>query len=211
MWTRGFVLVPPPATSLGTAGLLKRSRTNGSFAWGRPGVGSQRHDVQSDAARRHEPGWGCGRTARSWGRRSGQLKQLTWRTTGKPVPVFAWKGISRTFRMMRALDRRIRCEWDQPGLRLRQGWTYVCLKTKQMRFMCPFMFSMNSCSWSWKKGFFFFWQKWYAVIYFTGLTGTTRNVVVAGGQKWFSLIRINRGLGSENKFRFAVLNANSFK
>lgn len=27
------------------------------------------------------------------------------------------------------------------------------------------------------------WQKWYAVIYFTGLIGTTRNAVVARGQK----------------------------
>lgn len=34
-----------------------------------------------------------------------------------------------------------------------------------------------------EESFVFFGQKWYAVIYFTGLTGMMRNVVVAGGQK----------------------------
>lgn len=53
-------------------------------------------------------------------------------------------------------------------------------------------------------------QKWYAVIYFTGLTGT-RNVIVAGGSKVIRFNQSKQRIGSENKFRFAVLNANSFK
>lgn len=73
------------------------------------------------------------------------------------------------------------------GLAALTGIKLRVFKNQPNAFYVSIYVSMNSCSWSWKKGFFFdlpnyALQKWYAVIYFTGLTGT-RSVIVAGGQK----------------------------
>lgn len=71
----------------------------------------------------HELHWGCGRTARSWSRGSGQLKQLTRWTLGTRCQcLHARESAGPSQWCGPALDGLIRCVWDQPatsGLNLR--------------------------------------------------------------------------------------------